>query len=95
MSDRERNRNGQFVEAEAEIDETAPLWGKLNQLADQIADDALHNDSAEVKLDAFKALSKFWIDNTKLGKKRIDDDGESDGGLPAMRARLKAVGGGE
>jgi hypothetical protein len=45
----------------------------------------------ETRLAAFKALSQFYIATTKLGDKVPQDDDEP-GGLPAMRAALKAVG---
>ncbi|HEX4861531.1 MAG TPA: hypothetical protein VFV07_09865 [Rhizomicrobium sp.] len=93
--DRERNRNGQYAEAEPTLDENASLTVKLDELADLIATDALNTDKADERLDSFKVLSRFWIDRAKLGKKKPDDDADSDGGLPAMRERLKAIGGGD
>lgn len=45
----------------------------------------------ETKIDAFKALSSFFIATTKLGKVAPDDADSGGASLPAMRQRIAAA----
>jgi hypothetical protein len=70
-----------------------PISAKIQELAEEIAGDALASDDKDFRLDAFKALSTFFIGVTKLSAKMSPDDEEGTSSVPAMRAKLKSVGG--
>lgn len=75
-------------------DDGSDLTGKLGALADQLLDESLGSEDAAFKLDAFKVLSRFWIDRTKLGKKAPDESDQDDTPVPSMidmKRRLRAV----
>lgn len=72
----------------------ATLREKLDALAGQLADNAISSDDEAFKLDTFKVLSGFWINDAKLGMKEPEDDSRA--GFAAMRERIaKADQGGE
>ena len=69
-----------------------PIHPKVEELAERIADDALNSEDKDFRLDCFKVLSTFYIGTAKLsGKIPGEDEGESS--VPAMRRRLRSVGG--
>lgn len=72
---------------------------KLTRLADEILDELLCENGEKTplgqRIDALKAISTMHLGMTKLSGKMPPAD-EGDGpSVPAMRERLKAVGGGE
>lgn len=69
---------------------TDDLGSSLREFADELIREVADKDT-ETRLAAFKALSQFYIATTKLGDK-VPQDEDGPGGLPAMRAALKAVG---
>jgi hypothetical protein len=65
------------------------LGGSLRTFAADLIENVKEADT-ELQIAAFKAVSQFYIATTKLGDKVPQDD--EPGGLPAMRAAMKAVG---
>lgn len=73
--------------------ERSPLGSRIDDLAEKIAKEALAHQSEEFRLDAFKALSSFFIQDTKLGRVPTDDEGGDVLNMHAMRERIRAAGG--
>lgn len=74
----------------AALANTDDLGSSLHKFAAELIADVQQADTP-TKVAAFKALSQFYIATTKLGDK-LPQDEDGPGGLPAMRAALKAVG---
>jgi hypothetical protein len=71
------------------------LGDKLTVLAGDILDKLLAPDNATPlaeKIDAVRVIGTLHLGMRKLGAK-VEPDEESETSLPAMRGRLKAVGG--
>lgn len=51
----------------------------IYRLADKIAEEATYSDDATFRLDAFKALTQFFIGTTRVSGKIKDDEEEKVG----------------
>ena len=59
---------------------------KIYELADKIAQDAIGSEDAAARLDAFKALTQFYIGTTRLsGRLKDEDEGVVGRTLAEMR----------
>ncbi len=72
------------------------LGEKLTRLAEGVLDELLSTDgnpttpSLDQRIDAIKVIGTLHLGLRRLNGKVPDESGE-DGGLPAMRARMKAA----
>jgi hypothetical protein len=65
---------------------------KIYELADKIAQDALGSEDPAARLDAFKALTQFYIGTTRLsGRMRDEEDGVGRS-IAEMRASINDAG---
>ncbi len=69
----------------------AELGDKIQELAMQLADLALYTEDADLKVDAFKILSQFWLGIAKSGKLEQEQEGDGVLSMAAIRAKLKAA----
>ncbi len=65
---------------------------KIYELADKIAQDAITSDDAEARLDAFKALTQFYIGTTRLSGKIQAEDEDVGRSIAEMRANINDAG---
>lgn len=71
---------------------TDPLATELAKLALKIAEDANHVETAtEDRLDAFKALTTYHVNVTKINAKIDPDEDENASNFNNYRNRLKEV----
>jgi hypothetical protein len=68
-----------------------PIKKKLDDLAKMIVDDALTTESSIERLDAFKLLTNYYTQTTKIDNKKPkeDDDGDT---FDGFRKSVKASG---
>lgn len=73
------------------------ISASIYQLAETIAADAMAADDKGFRLDAFKALTTFYVGVTRLsGRVREGDEQVIGASVPELRARIAAAGqGGE
>ena len=74
--------------------ENNELKQKLEALAIQIADDASGPDVGLAdRIDAFKALTPYYVNTTKLGVKQDDEEDEGTPNFASFSQRIAAAGG--
>ncbi len=67
------------------------LAERIQELALQLVERALTTEDADLKLDAFKILSQFWLGVAKSGKLEQEQEGDGVLSMAAIRAKLKAA----
>ena len=65
---------------------------KIYELADKIAQDAIVSEDAAARLDAFKALTQFYIGTTRLSGRMKDEEEGGGRSIPEMRASINDAG---
>lgn len=56
------------------MNSTDTLADKMEQIADKLADELLAGETNADHVDTFKALSLYYVQTRKLGKRRTEDD---------------------
>lgn len=72
------------------------IGNKLNQLAERILDEILESGNGttlDQQIDVLKAVGTLHLGMKKINAKLSPDDDEGAASVPAMRAKLKSVGG--